>query len=188
MGNPNILPLADRFNLVKQKQLTIRLHDHGLMRLIPIASDEDLFNQTHKIFFHSLINSIVYKGMFFDHFSQKSDDKHGPFLLNTIEPKDFTLVGNKKFKEEIIQLVSSPKWSCPPITKEKLTDVKDLLNHLLTDESQCYFLEKCLTFNSSSQEAIVYEHEWSHSLTSYYEYVIRDPERNKVFLLIITYE
>ena len=71
MGNPNILPLADRFNLVKQKQLTIRLHDHGLMRLIPIASDEDLFNQTHKIFFHSLINSIVYKGMFFDHFSQK---------------------------------------------------------------------------------------------------------------------
>ena len=80
--------------------------------------------------------------MFFDHFSQKSDDKHGPFLLNTIEPKDFTLIGNKKFKAEIIQLVSSPKWSCPPITKEKLTDVKDLLNHLVTDENQCYFLEK----------------------------------------------
>ena len=56
MGNPNILPLADRFNLVKQKQLTIRLHDHGLMRLIPIASDEVLFNKTHKIFFHSLIS------------------------------------------------------------------------------------------------------------------------------------
>ena len=67
-------------------------------------------------------------------------------------------------------------------------DVKKLVNLLINQATEPYFLEKCLTFNSSSQEAVVYEHEWSHSLTSYYEYVIKDIKNKKVFLLIITYE
>ena len=94
----------------------------------------------------------------------------------------------RHLREEIVQIVSSPKWSCPPISKEKLSDVKKLVNLLINQSSEPYFLEKCLTFNSSSQEAVVYEHEWSHSLTSYYEYVIKDIKNKKVFLLIITYE
>ena len=66
--------------------------------------------------------------------------------------------------------------------------VKKVIDFLVNEESESYFLEKCFTFNSSSQEAIVYEHEWSHSLTSYYEYVVKDKINNKVFLLILTYE
>ena len=188
MDTQKILSLSEKFRLSKDKQFNIRLHDHGLLRLIPISVDNEIFGVTDKIFFHTLINSTPYREMFFDHFSQKSDDKHGPFLLDSINDEHFLKISNVHFREEIVQVVSSPKWSCPPITKKKLSEVKELLNFVVNAECKSYFLEKCLTFNSSSQEAVVYEHEWSHSLTSYYEYVVKDKLNKKVFLLIITYE
>ena len=188
MGNLKILSFGEKFKFFKDQQFNLRLHEHGLLRLIPLSVNKALFDVTDKVFFHSLINSKSYREMFFDHFSQKSDNKHGPFLLETIHEDDFNKIRSDHLREEVIQIVSSPKWSCPSISKQKLSDVKKLINHLINQTSEPYFLEKCLKFNSSSQEAVVYEHEWSHSLTSYYEYVIKDPSNKKVFLLIITYE
>ncbi len=111
-----------------------------------------------------------------------------PFLLDSIHEDSFMNISNETLRDTVIQVVSSPKWSCPPITKTKLSEVKRLMDFLMNEESESYFLEKCFTFNSSSQEAMVYEHEWSHSLTSYYEYVVKDKINIKVFLLILTYE
>ena len=90
MSRANILSLSENFKINKEKQLVIRLHDHGLLRLIPLSVEEGLLKVTKKIFFHSLIHSSAYKEMFFDHFSQKSEDKHGPFLLDSIEAVSYT--------------------------------------------------------------------------------------------------
>ena len=188
MNTLKVLSLSEKFKLVKEQHFNIRLHDHGLLRLIPFSVDPELFKVTDKIFFHTLVNSQSYQEMFFDHFSQKSIDKHGPFLLDSIKEDDFISITNSHLREEIIQVVSTPKWSCPPIGKRELTNVKKLLNTIINHETESYFLKKCLTFNSSSIEAKVYEHEWSHSLTSYYEYVLKDITNRKIFLLIITYE
>ena len=57
-------------------------------------------------------------------------------------------ISNDHLREEIIQTVSSPKWSCPAISKSKLSEVKKLLDFLVNIDSKSYFLEKCLTFNS----------------------------------------
>ena len=35
MSRANILSLSENFKINKEKQLVIRLHDHGLLRLIP---------------------------------------------------------------------------------------------------------------------------------------------------------
>ena len=188
MDNLNVLSFSEKYHLTKEQQYIIRLHDHGLLRLIPVSAENDFFQTTNKIFFNTLINSTVYQELFFDHFSQKSDGKHGPFLLSTLQDSDFIQITNEHLRQEIIQTISSPKWSCPNISKEKLSEVKKLLDFLINTESESFFLEKCLTFNSSSQVAIVYEHEWSHNLTSYYEYVIKDRSNKKAFLIIITYE
>ena len=188
MDTLKVSSLSENFKIVKEQYFNIRLHEHGLLRLIPLSADPELFKMTDKFFFHTLINSQAYQEMFFDHFSQKSVDRHGPFLLNSIRDDDFTSITNSHLREEIIHVVSTPKWSCPPIGKRELTDVKKLLDTIINDKSEPYFLKKCLTFNSSSQEATVYEHEWSHSLTSYYEYVLKDVINKKIFLLIITYE
>ena len=104
------------------------------------------------------------------------------------EEEDFKKISEKHPKNVVIQIVSSPKWSCPPISKDSLTKVKYLLDRFIKDNSILYFLEKCINFNSSFNEAKVYEHEWSHSLSSYYEYLIHDPENNKIHMLIMTYE
>ena len=97
-------------------------------------------------------------------------------------------ISEKHFKNDVIQIVSSPKWSCPPVSKESLTKVKYLLNKFVNESSIMYFLERCRDFNSSFNEAKVYEHEWSHSLSSYYEYLVHDPKNNKIHMLIMTYE
>ena len=100
-----------------------------------------------------------------------------------MNPEDFLEIDNNHLVEEIIQIVTSPKWSCPSITKEKLTNVKKLLNHLIDKEKDSFFLKKCLSFNVSSQEAFVYEHEWSHALVSYDEFICFTHSKNSFFLI-----
>ena len=129
MDNLKILSFTENFKLSKEQQFNIRLHDHGLLRLIPLSVDHQLFDVTDKVFFHTLINSLAYQEMFFDHFSQKSDNKHGPFLLETIKENNFIKISNDHLREEIVQIVSSPKWSCPPISKEKPVSYTHLRAH-----------------------------------------------------------
>ena len=37
MSRANILSLSENFKINKENQLVIRLHDHGLLRLIPLS-------------------------------------------------------------------------------------------------------------------------------------------------------
>jgi len=187
-NNNNILPLQDLYEFKVENKHLVRLHEHGLLRLITLNTEPRFSKVTNKIFFHSLLNNLVYQELFFDHYTQQSAGKHGPFLTKNLKEKDFVKISENHLKNEVIQIVSSPKWSCPPISKESLTKVKYLLNRFVNESSISYFLEKCIDFNSSFNEAKVYEHEWSHSLSSYYEYLIHDPENNKIHMLIMTYE
>ena len=184
----NILSLESRYKFKVENKYLIRLHEHGLLRLISLNTEPEFSQVTKRILLHSLLNNNVYQELFFDHYSQKSEGKHGPFLINNLTEKDFVNISEEHIKNEIIQTVSSPKWSCPPISKEALTDVKNLLKVFITQGSEFYFLERCRDFNSSFNESKVYEHEWSHSLSSYYEYLVHDRENNKIHMLIMTYE
>ena len=188
MSNNNILSLQHLYEFKVGNKHLIRLHDHGLLRLITLNTEQKFSKVTKKIFFHSLLNNPVYQELFFDHYTQQSSGKHGPFLTKNLKETDFVKIPKEHFKKEVIQIVSSPKWSCPSISKESLTKVKYLLNRFINETSILYFLERCIDFNSSFNEAKVYEHEWSHSLSSYYEYIIHDPENNKIHMLIMTYE
>ena len=95
---------------------------------------------------------------------------------------------NKVFKEEFLQIVASPKWGCPKISRDAFEKIKLLLDHVVTDRTRVYFLDKCRTFNTSSNEAKIYEHEWSHNLSSFYEFILYDPEVKTGHILILTYE
>ena len=188
MSNNNIFSLQDLYEFKVEKKHLIRLHEHGLLRLISLNTEPKLSKVTKKIFFLSLLNNQVYQELFFDHYTQQSAGKHGPFLTKNLKEEDFIKISEKHLKNEVIQIVSSPKWSCPPISKDSLTKVKYLLDRFIKEHSILYFLEKCIDFNLSFNEARVYEHEWSHSLSSYYEYLVYDPENNKIHMLIMTYE
>ena len=135
-----------------------------------------------------MIYSNFYQELFFDHFSQISKGKHGPFLTENIAPDNFSEEKNKVFKEEFLQIVASPKWGCPKISEDAFEKIKLLLDHVVTDNTRVYFLEKCRTLNISFNEAIIYEHEWSHNLSSFYEFILYDPEVKTGHILILTYE
>ncbi len=188
MSNNNILSIEDRYKFKVEDKYLVRLHEHGLFRLITLSTEPKFSKVTKRIFFHTLLNNNIYQELFFDHYTQKSAGKHGPFLIDKLNDEDFVNISDQNLKKEIIQIVSSPKWSCPPISKEALTKVKKLLEVFITESSISYFLEKCRDFNSSYNESKVYEHEWSHSLSSYYEYLVHDPKNNRIHMLIMTYE
>ena len=90
MDTLKVSSLSEKFKLVKEQHFNIRLHEHGLLRLIPLSVDIELLKMPDKFFFHTLVNSQAYQEMFFDHFSQKSIDKHGPFLLDSIKAVSYT--------------------------------------------------------------------------------------------------
>ena len=132
----NILSLQDFYEFKVENKYLIRLHEHGLLRLITLNTDPKFSKVTKKIFFHSLLNNQVYQELFFDHYTQKSAGKHGPFLTKNLAEKDFMEISEKYFKKDVIQIVSSPKWSCPPVSKESLTKVKYLLNKFVNDQGK----------------------------------------------------
>jgi len=82
-----------------------------------IQIDKKLKEFNAYIFFTSLINSNFYQELFFDHFSQISTGKHGPFLTENIAPSDFSEEKNKVFKEEFLQIVAFPKWGVQKFPK-----------------------------------------------------------------------
>tara|TARA_B100001175_G_scaffold317191_1_gene333221 strand:+ start:1741 stop:2307 length:567 start_codon:yes stop_codon:yes gene_type:complete len=188
LSKNNIISLEDRYKFNIENKYIVRLHEHGLLRLITLNTEPKFSKVTKRIFFYSLLNNPVYQELFFDHYTQKSAGKHGPFLINKLKEGDFVKISKQHIKNEIIQIVSSPKWSCPPISKKALTEVKYLLNKFVSEDCISYFLERCKDFNSSFNESKVYEHEWSHNLSSYYEYIVHDPKNHKIHMLIMTYE
>ena len=183
-----VIPIHSAWAFSLDSKSTLRLHDHGLLRVYKIQIDKKLKEFNAYIFFTSLINSNFYQELFFDHFSQISTGKHGPFLTENIVPSDFSEEKNKVFKEEFLQIVASPKWGCPKISEEAFEKIKHLLDHVVTDNTLIYFLDKCRAFNTSSNEAKIYEHEWSHNLSSFYEFILYDPEVKTGHILILTYE
>mgnify|MGYP003324322462 FL=1 len=123
MSNNNILSLQDLYEFKVGNKHLIRLHEHGLLRLITLNTEPKFSKVTKKIFFHSLLNNPVYQELFFDHYTQQSSGKHGPFLTKNLKEKDFVKISEEHFKNEVIQIVSSPKWSCPPISKLSLIHI-----------------------------------------------------------------
>ena len=79
MSNNNIFSLQDLYEFKIENKYLIRLHEHGLFRLITLNTDPKFSKVTDKIFFHSLLNNDIYQELFFDHYTQQSAGKHGPF-------------------------------------------------------------------------------------------------------------
>ena len=191
MRNSNkrkVIPIHSAWNFTLDSKSTLRLHDHGLIRVFKIQIDGKTKKFNPYSFFTSLIGSDFYQELFFDHFSQTSKGKHGPFLVEKIAPDNFSEERNKVFKEEFLQIVASPKWGCPNISADAFKKIKLLLDYVVSDRTMIYFLDKCRTFNISSNEAKIYEHEWSHNLSSFYEFILYDPEVKTGHILILTYE
>lgn len=183
-----IVPIQSDWIFKLLSKNILRLHEHGLIRLFNLDVEKTHSTFNKPIFFQSLIASEFYQELFFDHYSQTSKGKHGPFLTRNINYEDFSRQSNNFFIEDFIQILSSPKWGCPPINPSNLDKVKDVIPSLIFENSNIFFLDKCRTFNNSSNEAKIYEHEWSHNLSSFYEFVIYNPDTNKIHLLLLTYE
>jgi len=200
-----VIPIHSAWAFSLDSKSTLRLHDHGLLRVFKIQIDKKSKEFNPYTFFTSLIDSNFYQELFFDHFSQISDGKHGPFLTENISPGNFSEEKNKVltenispgnfseeknkgFKEKFLKIVTSPKWGCPKISGDAFEKIKLLQDHVVTDRTLIYFLDKCRTFNTSSNEAKIYEHEWSHNLSSFYEFILYDPEVKTGHILILTYE
>ena len=183
-----IVPIQADWIFKLHSKNILRLHEHGLIRLfsLNVKNEHKTFNKS--IFFQSLIASEFYQELFFDHYSQASKGKHGPFLTSNINHEDFLKQSNNFFIEDLMQILSSSKWGCPPIDPSNLDKVKSVIPSIIFDNSKIFFLDKCRTFNKSSNEAKIYEHEWSHNLSSFYEFVIYNPDTNKTYLLLLTYE
>ena len=61
VNNNNILSLQDLYEFKVENKHLIRLHEHGLLRLITLNSEPRFSKVTNKIFFHSLLNNQVYQ-------------------------------------------------------------------------------------------------------------------------------
>ena len=188
LSKKKVIPIHAGWNFSLESKSLLRLHKHGLLRLFKMEAYNKSKPFHSTTFFSSLVESNLYQELFFDHFSQFVKGMHGPFLIKNIKAAHFSKESNKFFVQDFLQLVSSPKWGCPVISISALEKVKILLAHIVKESILIYSLNKCRPFNASSNEAKIYEHEWSHNLTSFYEYILYNPNLKVAYVLILTYE
>ena len=108
MSNNNILSIEDRFKFKVEDKYLVRLHEHGLFRLITLSTEPKFSKVTKLIFFHTLLNNNIYQELFFDHYTQKSAGKHGPFLIDKLndDPYKVRILTLRSFGESLYHSIS----------------------------------------------------------------------------------
>ncbi len=182
-----IVNIHSAYNLDNAVRTSLRLHDHGLLRLISLDINSNLLTIKSNYLLESLVSDQNYQCVFFDHYTQKIKGKHGPFDVNNISVDDFSVIDKETFKNDLMDIISSPKWSCPPVSEQKIKTTSKLLDSLTSSEIKIFIFDKCFEFNNMNNTK-KYEHEWSHALSSFFEFIILDITKKKVHILILTYE
>ena len=183
----SILNLQPPYLFSEEYRFNLRLHEHGKLRLISLNILDFEGDINLLILFQSLINSSYYQEVMFDHYTSPSNGYHGPFLIKNIDPVNFNELKKEVFQEVFFGALTKVKKDTPLIRVEKTDKVRSLLKYLDVDNSLIFSLSNCNLFNrlESGQK---YEHEWSHAINYFFEFILINLRDKQINCLYLVYE
>ena len=129
-----------------------------------------------------LINKLLEKGsldfQITDFMFNKAKGFHGPFKSSLLKNDDYLKISENIFFQTLLEILDKNRINTPNIRqKRKKTFIEkvELISHAKTNY---YFLKKEL-----SVEPKKFEHEWSHALVSYDEFICFTHNKNSFFLI-----
>ena len=179
----NIISFPDNLNITLSGIDTMRLHEHGQAIFVHLSFDEKLSSIQSSF----LIKQILKKGMLdfqlTDFMFNRAKGFHGPFKSKLLKNSDFKQIDEQDFFESIYRVISKERTDTPLITEERKNTFIEKIELMTKNEADFYILSKEL-----SNEPMKFEHEWSHALTEYHEFLILNYSSNNIFCLLLAYD
>ena len=190
--------LEDTFHFSADKTRRHQLHKHAGL-LLSQASFESPSLEAGQFsatgFFWSLLAAPFYQRVVSVYGSVPGSKMRGPFMTTSLSPADYQPVSEDDFVERIGQMLQQERWMSPPLTEEQTDRLKILIGYLIDQRTRIFRLRRCEDFNRMHRQKRVpdnpqetYDHEWSHALLEYHEYVLIDWHRQKVQVLSFAYD
>ena len=161
----------------------MRLHDHGQAIFVHLSFKEKLSSIQSSF----LIKQILKKGMrefqLTEFMINRAHGFHGPFKSKLLKNSDFKQIDENDFFESIYRVISKERNDTPLISEERKNTFIEKIELMTKNEADFYILSKEL-----SNEPMKFEHEWSHALTEYHEFLILNYSSNNIFCLLLAYD
>ena len=179
----NIISFPDNLIIKLLGVDIMRLHEHGQAIFVHLSFAEKLISIQSSF----LIKQILKKGMLdfqlTDFMFNKARGFHGPFKSKLLKNSDFKQIDEQNFFESIYRVISKERNDTPLISEERKNTFIEKIELMTKNEADFYILSKEL-----SNEPTKFEHEWSHALTEYHEFLILNYSSNNIFCLLLAYD
>ena len=179
----NIISFPDNLNIKLLGIDIMRLHEHGQAIFVHLSFDEKLSSIQSSF----LIEQILKKGMLdfqlTDFMFNRAKGFHGPFKSKLLKKSDFKQIDEQNFFESIYKVISKERNDTPLISEKRKNTFIEKIELMTKNEADFYILSKEL-----SNEPMKFEHEWSHALTEYHEFLILNYSSNNIFCLLLAYD
>ena len=179
----NIISFPDNLNITLSGIDTMRLHDHGQAIFVHLSFDEKLSSIQSSF----LIEQILKKGMLdfqlTDFMFNRAKGFHGPFKSKLLKNSDFKKIDEDNFFESIYRIILKERKDTPLISEERKDAFIEKIELMTKKNADFFILDKEL-----SSEPKKFEHEWSHALTEYYEFLLLNYSSNNIFCLLFAYD
>ena len=110
---------------------------------------------------------------------------HGPFSSKFLSNKDFEELNSEKIEKRLLEVLRKTRINTPEISEQILTRFKYFIDVILDRKTICFFLNRSI---NDKKNQIKFEHEWSHALNEYHEFIIFSLEANECFSIILAYD
>ena len=179
----NIISFPDNLNIKLSGIDTMRLHVHGQAIFVHLSFDEKLSSIQSSF----LIKQILEKGMLdfqlTDFMFNRAKGFHGPFKSKLLKNSDFKKIEEQNFFESINRIITKERKDTPSILEDRKDTFMEKIKLMTKKETDFFVLSKEL-----SHEPKKFEHEWSHALTEYHEFLILNYSTNNIFCLLLAYD
>ena len=179
----NIISFPDNLNIKLSGIDTMRLHVHGQAIFVHLSFDEKLSSIQSSF----LIKQILEKGMLdfqlTDFMFNRAKGFHGPFKSKLLKNSDFKKIEEQNFFESINRIITKERKDTPSILEDRKDTFMEKIKLMTKKETDFFILDKEL-----SHEPKKFEHEWSHALTEYHEFLILNYSTNNIFCLLLAYD
>jgi len=179
----NIISFPDNLKISLSGIDTMRLHGHGQAIFVHLSFKEKLSSIQSSF----LIEQILKKGMLdfqlTDFMFNRAKGFHGPFKSKLLKNSDFKKIDEDNFFKSIYRIILKERKDTPLISEERKDAFIEKIELMTKKNADFFILDKEL-----SSEPKKFEHEWSHALTEYHEFLILNFSSNNIFCLLLAYD
>lgn len=183
-----LLSIADKYSIHLQHWQWLRLQQYGRLHWLRLNIDTGRHDFAMPIFLTALLRAKCYQQLILDHTTMHWPGLHGPFRIDRLALDDYADLLPERAIMEIQAVLQAKKWLAPELPYELRGPLTNWLEQHRDSGTQALRLERCRAFNSQAKTGDVHEHEWSHALLEFHEYMFVSEERNICDLLYLVYE